>query len=183
MELYEYLLAKYGSMEPSDEGFRIPIDKILKYVIAVYAERGGDVVMLNERKEAVLLDLGIKNEKDMELLMFNKSRLVSRIVTDVLHITANREFELYVSALEAATILLDVVRRPIDDTLEDEKWLAALRAKKQGFTDARELLDSATEIAEKILGAKDVDVEEHVEEVIYKEGLSERLAKAHLKGK
>jgi len=180
MELFEYLIEKYGDMEPSDEGFHVPIDKILKYIIAVYTERGGDVVMLNGRKESVLLDLEIKNDKDVELLMLNKSKMVSRIITDVLHITANREFELYVSALEAATILLDVVRRPIDDTLEDEKWLSALKAKKQGFNDARELLESADEIAEKMLGAVDVDLEKHVEETIFREGMSERMAKKHL---
>ena len=149
---------------------------IMSYYTANAFERGGDVILLNERKDAVMLELGIKHKKDMELLQFNKSRNLSRIVTDILHITANREFEMYVSALEAATILLDVVRRPIDDTLEDEKWLSALKAKKQGFNDARELLASAKEIAEDMVGAKEVDLEDHIDDNIFKKGQMEILA-------
>jgi hypothetical protein len=176
MELKDFLLRKYSEVEPSNEGFTIAIDKLIDYAIGVYVDRKDEVLLLNERKEAVILELGIKHEKDMELLRFNKSRYLSRIVTDILHITANREFELYVSALEAATILLDVVRRPIDDTLEDEKWLNALKAKKQGFNDAKELLDSAKEISEQMLGAKETDLEDHVSDNIFKKGHMEELA-------
>jgi len=176
-ELKEYLLIKYGEVELSEEGFTISIDKLIDYIIEVYVERGTDAILLNKRKEAVIIELGIKYDSDKDILMLNKSKTVSRIITDVLHITANREFELYISALEATTILLDIVRRPIDDTLDDDKWLTALKAKKQGFNDARELLDSAKEIAEQMLGAREADLEEHVEEAIFKEGMSEKLAK------
>jgi len=179
MELREYLINKYGMVELSDEGFTIPINKLIDYAIAVYASRGSDVIMLNERKDSVMLEYKISNKSDMELLKFNKSRTLSRIVTDILHITANRQFELYVSALEAATILLDVVRRPIDDTLEDEKWLSALKAKKQGFNDAKELLASANEIAERMLGASEPDLEEHIDDNIFKKGQMETLAEMY----
>jgi hypothetical protein len=178
-ELKEYLINKHGMVELSEEGFTIPINKLIDYAIAVYTERGSDMILLNERKDAVILELKISNKADMEMLKFNKSKTLSRVVTDILHITANRQFELYVSALEAATILLDVVRRPIDDTLEDEKWLAALKAKKQGFNDAKELLASADEIAERMIGCKEVDLEEHVEENIFKKGQMEMLAEKY----
>lgn len=178
-ELKGYLMNKYGMVELSEEGFTIPINKLIDYAIAVYVNRCSDVIMLNERKDAVMLELKIGNKSDMEILKFNKSKTLSRLVTDILHITANRQFELYVSALEAATILLDVVRRPIDDTLEDEKWLAALKAKKQGFNDAKELLSSANEIAEKIVGASEPDLEEHVDDNVFKKGQMETLAEMY----
>ncbi len=178
MELRDYLLDRYMDVEPSGEGFTISIEKIVDYTIMVYIRDDAyQDVTLNQKKEAAFIKVGIQKESDQRLLMLNKSNIVSRVVTTILHATANREFELYVSALEASTILLDVVRRPIDDTLDDEKWLSALRAKKQGFNDARELLSSANEIAEKMLGAKETDLDEHVEETIFKEGFSERLAK------
>lgn len=179
MELKEYLVDKYGMVELSKEGFTIPIDRLADYAIAVYVERGSDVIMLNERKTAVMLDLNISNESDMEVLTFNKSRTLSKIISDILHITANRQFELYVSALEAATILLEIVRRPIDDNLDDEKWLNALKAKKQGFNDAKELLASADEIGEKMLGAKEVDLEVHIDDNIFKKGQMELLAEKY----
>ena len=179
MELKEYLFGKYGMVELSEEGFTIPINKLIDYAIAVYVERGSDVIMLNERKDAVMLDLKIGNKSDTEILRFNKSKTLSKLVTDILHITANRQFELYVSALEASTILLDVVRRPIDDTLEDEKWLSALKAKKQGFNDAKELLASADEIAEKMIGAKEVDLDEHINDSVFKKGQMEVLAEKY----
>ena len=179
MELRDYLCGKYGMVELQEEGFTIPINKLIDYAIAVYVERGSDMILLNERKDAVMLDLKISNKSDMEVLRFNKSRTLSKVITDILHITANRQFELYVSALEAATILLDVVRRPIDDRLDDEKWLSALKAKKQGFNDAKELLDSADEIAERMIGAKEVDLEEHIEESVFKKGQMEILAEKY----
>jgi hypothetical protein len=179
MELKEYLVDKYGMVELSEEGFTIPINKLIDYAIAVYVERGSDMILLNERKDAVMIDLDIKHESDMEVLRFNKSKTLSKVVTDILHITANRQFELYVSALEASTILLDVVRRPIDDSLDDEKWLSALKAKKQGFNDAKELLASADEIAERMLGAKEVDLDEHISDSVFQKGQMEILAEKY----
>jgi len=175
MELKEYLLLKFQGEEPSTEGFSIGIDDILDYCISVYKKRD-DNAPLNKLKEEAIARIGIK-KKDAEILMLNKSLLISRIVTEILRITADRDFELYISALEASTILLEVVRRPIDDDLEDEKWATALKAKKQGFLDARELIKNAKDILENMTGIKDSDAQDHVEEVIFKEGLSERLAK------
>jgi hypothetical protein len=177
MEVKEYLIKKHHAVEPSNEGFTIDLEKIVDYCIYVYTPQSEDVVQLHHKKEAALIDLGITKKKDRELLLENKSHIVSNIITDLLHVVANREYELYISALEAATILLEVVRRPVDDKLSDEKWANALKAKKQGFMDARDLIASANEIAEKITGAKETDLEEHVEEVTFKEGLSEVLAK------
>lgn len=177
MELRDYLLDKYSGGSPFDGEFPVSIDNVVDYCIRVYTKDEGEHATLNQKKEAALNEFGIKRESDREIFTLNKSVSVSRIITDILRAQADREFEMYISALEAATILLEVVRRPIDDDLDDEKWGTALKAKKQGFLDARELIESANDIAEKMLGVKEVDIGEHVEDTAFKGGYAEKFAK------
>jgi len=176
MGLRADLIKKFSTVELSEEGFTIDIERLVDYAIAVYVCDSDVTIDLDERKDTVMKELKITNQSDRAVIRFNKSATLSKIVTEILRKTSSRDFELYVSALEGAKILLDVVRRPIDDSLEDEKWLSALKSKKQGFIDAQELLDRAKAIAEKTVGATNTDVEAHVETVVFNKGQAEILA-------
>ena len=179
MDLKKKLISLYDEESTHMSGLTISLDVLIDYVIYVYVRDDGMVedMTLNQKKEDAFSKFGIKNKNDQETLLLNKNKFVSRVITDLFHIKWDRKFELYISALEAAAILLDVVRRPIDDTLKDEKWLAALRSKKEGFNDARSLIASAAQIAEEIVGLKEVDVEAHVNNDVFKGGIQEDLAK------
>lgn len=183
MELSKELKTTYSMVDLSKEGFTIDINKLIDYLLAVYVkDENEEHVTLNQKKEAQIIKLKIPSD-DANLLLTNKSITASRIITEILKHGGDRLYEMYISGLEAATILLEVVRRPINDDLDDEKWFSALRAKKQGFIDARELYASTNQIAEEMLGVKEVDIETHVDTTDYTQGISEILAKKASKKK
>jgi hypothetical protein len=184
MELKEYLEKKFATVDLSEDGFTVSLSTLIDYLLDVYvkSEDYEHGITLSHKKD-LAIHKHIPKTKDRDILLFNKSEIVSSIVTAILLANFDREFELYISALEAATILLEVVRRPIDDKLENEKWYNALKAKKQGFNDARELILSASKIAEDITGAKDTDIEAHIDDTVFTSGAAERLAKMASDGK
>jgi len=156
-----------------------PEDKVIDYVISVYSKNGEQAseMKLANRKEFAIKKYKIK-KSDADILKRNKSDYVSFLVTALMKIQREMEFELYISAMEASTILLDVVRRPIADSLEDEKWYSALKAKKLGFLDAQELIREAKKLSQLMTGVKDNDIDDNISDSEFKGGVMERLAQA-----
>ncbi|SRR6056297_1450946 len=177
-KIKEFLLDEYGGADLSSEGLSLSLHKLIDYVLSVYLRDGeqAKVLILNDRKKNAIENYKI-SKQDANVLIKNRSSIVSGMITKVMTIEHERNFELYVSALEASTILLDIVRRPIDDKLEDEKWLSALKAKRQGFMDAKELVDQAHKIAEEMTGMSNADIEDHADQSEFRGGVAERFAR------
>lgn len=169
------LLSNYK--QPDESDLSCSTDTLASYVISVYSKDGEqkDTISIIDRKLFAIKKYGI-SKGDAEKLLKNNSISAAYMISSFFKIYNERQFELYVSALEAATILLDVVRRPINDFLEDEKWLSALKAKKQGFSDAKELINEANAIAESMTGSKNSDIEDAVNKSAFNVGLAEKLA-------
>jgi hypothetical protein len=178
MELKERLNKKHSNVDLGEHGLCSPLSAIIDYVLSVYLKDGeqAEELSLSKRKEFAIDKYDIKKQ-DIDLLTNNKSEFISNIITDVMKDKLDRQWEMYISALEASTILLEVVRRPVDDELKDDKWLSALRAKKEGLKDSRELLKIAADIAEDMTGIKDSDMEEHVDTTVFKSGVAEKFAR------
>ena len=84
--------------------------------------------------------------------------------------------ELIESGKQAFDLLLDEVKKPVDPELQDDKARNAMKAKKECFMDAQEILLSINKIQKQI---EDENVNEEVdkEENSFQAGFSEKYAK------
>lgn len=83
--------------------------------------------------------------------------------------------ELMQAGLEAYEILVEEIKRPLDEELQDDKRRNAMKAKKECFLDAKEILSSIKKIENQINGKE--DSEELEEEKAFTAGFVEKYAK------
>ena len=81
------------------------------------------------------------------------------------------------AGLEAYDLLLQEVKRPVDPDLPDDKSRNAMKAKKECFMDAKEILTSINKIKQGLDGEEEINVEDGKEEESFKAGFSEKFAK------
>ena len=84
--------------------------------------------------------------------------------------------ELIESGKQAFDLLLEEVKKPIDPELQDDKARNAMKAKKECFMDAQEILISINKIEKQIEGEdtnQDIDKDENS----FQAGFSEKYAK------
>ena len=84
--------------------------------------------------------------------------------------------ELVRSGTKAFNLLLEEVKKPIDPELQDDKARNAMKAKKECFMDAQEILMAINKI-EKQLAGDEESSSETPEGGSFKAGFSERFAK------
>ena len=84
--------------------------------------------------------------------------------------------ELIKSGNEAFDLLLEEVKKPIDPELPDDKARNAMKAKKECFMDAQEILMSINKIEKQLAGNEDSS-DETTEGGSFRAGFSERFAK------
>jgi hypothetical protein len=83
--------------------------------------------------------------------------------------------ELMQAGLEAYEILVEEIKRPLDEELQDDKRRNAMKAKKECFLDAKEILSSIKKIENQINGEDESDEVE--EEKSFTAGFVEKYAK------
>ena len=84
--------------------------------------------------------------------------------------------ELIESGRQAFDLLLEEVKKPVDPELQDDKARNAMKAKKECFMDAQEILMSINKIQKQIEGdstEEDIDKDENS----FQAGFSEKYAK------
>jgi hypothetical protein len=84
--------------------------------------------------------------------------------------------ELIESGKQAFDLLLEEVKKPIDPELQDDKARNAMKAKKECFMDAQEILVSINKIEKQIEG-EDTDQNIDKDENSFQAGFSEKYAK------
>ena len=86
------------------------------------------------------------------------------------------DYELLISGKEALVTLLEVVRKPMDSRLLDDKERNAVKAKKECFEDAQFIMAELRKMLKELSG-KSTDAEEHVRKGVFgKGGFAEGLA-------
>ncbi len=78
------------------------------------------------------------------------------------------------AGLEAYEILVEEIKRPLDEELQDDKRRNAMKAKKECFLDAKEILSSIKKIENQVNGEDEDEVEE---EKSFTAGFVEKFAK------
>tara|TARA_R110002020_G_C16230015_1_gene768270 strand:+ start:1231 stop:1533 length:303 start_codon:yes stop_codon:yes gene_type:complete len=81
------------------------------------------------------------------------------------------------SGNEAFDLLLEEVKKPIDPELQDDKSRNAMKAKKECFMDAQEILVAINKIQKQMIEGEDLEKSQEDEEKSFKAGFSEKYAK------
>ena len=84
--------------------------------------------------------------------------------------------ELVKSGTKAFNLLLEEIKKPIDPELQDDKARNAMKAKKECFMDAQEILMAINKIENQLAGDEESS-SETTEGGSFREGFSERFAK------
>ena len=81
--------------------------------------------------------------------------------------------ELIDSSKEAVSILIDDIKKPLDIDLSDEKRRNAIKAKKECFVDAQEIIIGISKLEAQLSNSE----AELKEEIDFESGLAEKFAK------
>lgn len=147
------------------------------YLILTYAPSSplAAVKSLRERKEMALKDAGVPKEQ-WDKILINANPMVGDMLTRFFREYKDFNYELLISSKEAVETLLEVVRKPIDSRLLDDKERNAVKAKKECFDDAKYLMGEIKKILSE-LREESEDVAEHVNQSAFKGGLAEKFSK------
>ena len=150
-------------------------DSAFKYIILMYS---------NDSPLALISDINIRKSHAMETakvpvnmrdtILQNENPMIADMITRFFRVLNGFDFELLESAREAVSILLDVVRTPINKELEDDKARNAVKAKRECFEDAQFLIKAIKSLQKELLDISP-DVSENVTKSAFKVGMAEIL--------
>jgi len=150
-----------------------------RYVMLVYIPESPieHIRDLVEKKNRAIEMAGVPDDA----LPLTRNLMIGDMATRIFRELNDFDYEMLISAKEAVEILMEVVRKPVDTRLQDDKERNAVKAKRECYDDAKYLL---TEIKRMfaVLKEESVDVAEHVSETAFKRGLQEKLAEKTQKG-
>lgn len=150
-----------------------------EYILLVYAEDSPlKIKDFSEKKKVALHTAGVPGAQWDEILA-NRNFMIGDMVTRFLREFGDFNYELLISTKEAIEALLEVVRKPVDTRLLDDKERNAIKAKKESYLDARFLMDEVAKMMREV-ESQNPDVAEYVNKSVFRGGVAERLA---LKGK
>jgi len=177
---------KYGNFIEHDEqsgegGTEIPPwvfnpTLAFEYVMLAYAPDSSLAKIKDHavRKEKAIVDSKIPKDQRAKILR-NENPMIGDMVTRLFREINDLDYELLISGKEAIETLLEVVRKPIDTNLQDDKERNAVKAKRECFEDAQALLKEIRKIYNQMHDI-DSDMAEHVGDLVFRGGTAERLA-------
>jgi hypothetical protein len=129
---------------------------------------------LRERKQWSL-ELAEVPKEYWDKILSNENPMIGDMATRILREVNDFDYELIVSAKEAIETLLEVVRKPINTFLQDDKERNAVKAKRECFEDAKFLLAEVRKLIN-TTNEDNPDVASHLTKSVFKSGMSEKLA-------
>jgi len=156
--------------------FVFDTSKAFEYIILAYAPDSeyASIKDLAERKE-----LSLKKSKIpkgyWEKIITNENPMIGDMLTRFFREYEDFDYELLISAKEALITLLEVVRKPINTRLQDDKERNAVKAKRECFDDARYMMGEIRKMLHD-LSEKSLDAEETVKKSVFQGGFAEKLA-------
>jgi len=162
-----------GEMKLPEWIFRV--DHAFDYVIHVYAPDSpfANCKDLKVRKQKALEKFIEKTQ--WEYILANSNPMIGDMVTRLFRELSDFDYELMISAKEAIETLLDVVRKPLDSRMTDEKERNAIKSKKECFDDAKYLLAEMRRM-QKDLEDQSPDVADTLNKSVFRAGMAEKLA-------
>jgi hypothetical protein len=149
------------------------VDLATKYAMLVYLPDSpiSHVKELDERKARAVEMVGIPQE----FLPLTGNLMLGDMATRIFREVNDFDYELLISAKEAVEILMEVVRKPVDTRLQDDKERNAVKAKRECYDDAKYMMGEIKKLFAQ-LNDESVDVAEHANRSVFRGGLQEKLA-------
>jgi len=152
-----------------------------EFILLAYSpdSKYASVKDLRERKQLALEDSKIP-ESQWERILANENPMIGDMATRLFREIGDFDYELLLSAKEAIETLLEVVRKPIDTRLQDDKERNAVKAKRECFDDAKFLMGEIRKMLRDIRD-ENPDVADSVTKSVFEGGIAERLIKKQKK--
>ena len=146
------------------------------YLILVYAPDSdyASIKDLKERKEYVAKKVKIPKGQ-VKRVIDNENPMIGDMLTRFFREYEDFDYEILISGKEALITLLEVVRKPINSTLLDDKERNAVKAKRECFDDARYIMGELRNMLND-LGEKSPDARDAAKKSVFKGGFAEGLA-------
>jgi hypothetical protein len=156
--------------------FVFDTDAAFEYVMLAYAPDSSLAGVKDQRvkKEKALQQSRVPKDEHSRILK-NENPMVGDMITRLFRHLNDIDYELLISGKEAIETLLEVVRKPIDTRLQDDKERNAVKAKRECFEDAQALLREIRKIYNQMHEIES-DMADHVNKSVFQGGLAERLA-------
>jgi len=150
-------------------------DIAYEYVINVYAPDSplNNIKDLRIRKLKALEKYIDKSQWDA--ILANRNPMIGDMVTRLFREINDFDYELMLSAKEAVETLMEIVRKPLDTNMTDDKERNAIKSKRECFDDSKYLLAEIRKM-QKEMEDGNADVADHVNKSVFKTGIAERLA-------
>lgn len=147
-----------------------------EYVMLAYAPDSSlaNIKDLRARKEQALVIAKVPKEQ-WDKILKNENFMIGDMLTRLFRHLNDIDYELLISGKEAIETLLEVVRKPVNSRLLDEKERMAVKAKRECFEDAQILMKEIRRIYNQMHEISS-DMAEHVNVSVFKGGLAEKLA-------
>jgi len=147
-----------------------------EYVMLVYAPDSSLAKMkdIKARKESALSQTKIPDEQ-IDKILSNENPMIGDMLTRLFRHLNDIDYELLISGKEAIETLLEVVRKPINSRLLDDKERNAVKAKRECFEDAQVLMKEIRRIYAQ-MNDLEPDMADHVNKSAFKGGLAENLS-------
>ena len=183
---YEKVLKKYGRLIEANEDigdsynveatFMFDTKVAMKYTMLVYHPESpfNNINDWTLKKEAVVEVAGVPAAQ-RDKLFSNENPMIGDMATRILRETSDFEYELLVSARDAIATLLEVVRKPINSSLLDDKERNAVKAKRECYDDARYMMLEVRIMYSKAR-EESPDVADHINTSVFRGGLAESMA-------
>jgi hypothetical protein len=178
-EKYNYWID--GNTEDGDGEWKTPnwIFKpslAFEYVMLAYAPDSSLAKIKDQkaRKEKALTQSDVPKDH-WDKILKNENPMVGDMITRLFRHLNDLDYELLISGKEAIETLLEVVRKPINTSLQDDKERNAVKAKRECFEDAQALLKEIRKIYNQ-MNDIDSDMADHINTSVFKGGIAERLA-------
>lgn len=147
-----------------------------KYLILVYAPDSdlASIKDLKERKELAFKKAKVPRQFHAKIIA-NENHMIGDMLTRFFREYEDFDYELLISAKEAVITLLEVVRKPVDSQLLDDKERNAIKSKRECFDDSKYLMGEIKKIMNELNG-KSPDAGEVINQSAFKGGMAERFA-------
>ena len=129
---------------------------------------------MSERKELALKKAKVPKQFHKKILT-NENPMIGDMLTRFFRVYEDFDYELLISGKEALITLLEVVRKPINTHLQDDKERNAVKAKRECFDDAKYIMRELRMML-KDLSEMSEDAAEAVKKSVFKGGFAEKMA-------
>ncbi len=128
-----------------------------------------------ERKELALKKAKVP-KRFHEKILTNENPMIGDMLTRFFRVYEDFDYELLISGKEALITLLEVVRKPINTHLQDDKERNAVKAKRECFDDARYIMKELRMMLAN-LSEMSEDAASAVKKSVFKGGFAEKMAR------